>query len=137
MLIFGILRFPSGVAALSARGRSRRLGHPRFACVKVMYFRRFARHSSDGEWASSENVSTALGAGPRILESRTGRRPSQIGLRVDHKAQTTLHTCILDSSLRRTNDLRGKRSQVHDSGNGSGAFFGHTTHHREKSKKRQ
>ena len=94
MIIFGILLFFSEVAALSVRGRSSRLGHPRFACVKVMYFRRFARHSSDGESASSENVSTALGAGPRILESRTGRHPSQIGLRVDLKAQTTLHTYV-------------------------------------------
>ena len=34
-----------------------------------------------------------------ISESRTGRHPSQIVLRVDHKAQSTLHTCILDSSL--------------------------------------
>ena len=94
MIIFGILLSFLEVAALSVRGRSRRLGHPRCACVKVMYFRRFVRHSSDGESASSENVSTALGAGPRILESRTGRRPSQIGLRVDLKAQTTLHTYV-------------------------------------------
>ena len=99
MIIFGILLFLSEVVALSIRGRSRRLGHPHFACVKVMYFRRFARHSSDGEPVASENVSTAQGAGPRISESRTGRHPSQIVLRVDHKAQTALHTCILDFSL--------------------------------------
>ena len=99
MIIFGILRFPSEEVALSARGRCNRLGHPRFACVKVMYFRRFARHSSDGESASSENVSTALGAGPRISESRTGRRPSQIVFRVDHKTQTTRLARILNSSL--------------------------------------
>ena len=59
MIIFGILLSLSDVVALSVRGRSRRLGHPRFARVKGMYFRRFARHSSDGESASSENVSTA------------------------------------------------------------------------------
>ena len=35
------------------------------------------------------------------------------------------------------NDLNVKRSQMHDSSNGSGAFRGHTTHHREKSKKRE
>ena len=59
MIIFRILRFPSEEVALSIRGRCNRLGHPRFAWVKGMYFRRFARHSSHGESASSENVSTA------------------------------------------------------------------------------
>ena len=68
MIIFGILRFPSEEVALSVRGRSNRLGHPRFACVKVTYFRRFARRSSDGDSASFENVSTALGAGSRTSE---------------------------------------------------------------------
>ena len=47
MIIFGILRFPSEEVALSVRGRCKRLGHPRFACVKGMYFRRFARLSSE------------------------------------------------------------------------------------------
>ena len=76
MTIFGILRFPSEEVALSVRGRSNRLGHPRFACVKVMYFRRFPRRSSDGESASFENVSTALGAdqGYRKVEQEGIRR---------------------------------------------------------------
>ena len=68
MIIFGILRFPSEEVALSVRGRSNRLGHPRFASVKVMHFRRFARRSSDGKSVSFENVSTALGAGSRTSE---------------------------------------------------------------------
>ena len=59
MTIFGILLCLSEEVALSVRGRSNRFGHPRFACVKGMYLRRFARRSSDGESASFENVSTA------------------------------------------------------------------------------
>ena len=46
-----ILRFPSEEVALSVRGRSNRLGHPRFACVKgdvfqevcAAFFRRIIR----------------------------------------------------------------------------------------------
>ena len=84
MTIFGILRFLSEEVALSVRGR---LGHPRFACARGMYFRRFARRSSVGESASLENVSTAWGARSRISEGRTGRHPSQIVLRVDLTTQ--------------------------------------------------
>ena len=79
----------------------------------------------------------AQGVGSRISESRTGRHPSQIGLRVDLRAQTTRLACILISSLSRTNDLRVKRSQLHDSSNGSGALFGHSTHRSEKSWQRE
>ena len=62
---------------------------------------------------------------------KTGMHPSQIGFRVDFIAQTARLACILNSSLSRTNNLRVKRSQLHDSGHGSGALFGHSTHHSE------
>ena len=51
MIIFRILRFPAQEVALSERGRSNRLGHQRFACVKgdvfqevcAAFFRRIIR----------------------------------------------------------------------------------------------
>ena len=101
MTIFGIFAFfLQKEVALSVRGRSNRLGHPRFACARGMYFRRFARRFLPIENPLRfGNVTTAWGARSRISEG-----PKQEGIRRrlccawDLTSQTTRLACILHAS---------------------------------------
>ena len=69
------------------------------------------------------------------VEQEGVRRRSGCAWTTKHKLHYT-HVSLIFPFEEPINDLRGKRSQVHDSGNGSGAFFGHSRHHSEKSMKR-
>ena len=82
--------------------RTRSLQAPRSStfCLRQRdVFQKGCAHSSMENPLLLRESQQRLGAGPAILESRTGSVRRRSGLRVDHKAQTTLHTCILDSSL--------------------------------------
>ena len=93
MIIFRILRFLSEEVALSVRGRSNRLGHPRFACARGMYFRRFARRSSDGDSASYGNVSTAWRR--EMKDIGRSKRKASVADRVARGRHNTNYTTLL------------------------------------------
>ena len=106
-----------------------------FLAPKGMNFGRFARRSFDGGSVSREHVSTTDGAEPvrGYWRVREERHQSQIRLRADLTAQTAPHICVLVSSLNEISDLSNEHTHLHESSNGSSAFFFWTLHVRSVS----